>query len=122
MKILVDMNLSPIWVGFLVRAGHEAAHWSRVGPPDADDAEVMNWAAAHGHLVLTSDLDFGAILAATRGRRPSVIQLRTDLLTCEAVGINVLTALRQLERELSRGALVSIEPARARLRVLPLSD
>lgn len=122
MKILVDMNLSPTWVGFLVSAGHEAAHWSKVGPPDAHDAEVMRWAAAHGHVVLTSDLDFGAILAATRERRPSVVQLRTDLLTSETVGASVLTALHQLEQELSHGALVSIEPARARLRVLPLSD
>ncbi len=122
MKILVDMNLSPAWVGFLLSAGYEATHWSKLGPADAHDAEVMRWAAAHDHVVLTSDLDFGAILAATRERRPSVVQLRTDLPTFEAVGTTVVTALRQLEGELSGGALVSIEPARARLRVLPLSD
>jgi len=122
MKILVDMNLSPAWVGFLVEAGFEATHWSNVGPVDAHDAEVLQWAAVRGHVVLTSDLDFGAILAATRERRPSVVQLRTDLLTAEAVGPIVLTTLRQLREELSGGALVSVEPARARLRVLPLSD
>lgn len=122
MKILVDMNLSPAWVGFLVEAGYEAVHWSKVGAADAYDVEVLQWAAAHGHVVLTSDLDFGAILAATQERRPSVVQLRTDLLTFQTVGTTVLRALRQLVQELNSGALVSIEPARARLRILPLGD
>lgn len=70
----------------------------------------------------TSDLDFGAILAATQVRRPSVVQLRTDILTFEAIGTILLAALRQLDEELSNGALVSIEPARARVRILPLTD
>ena len=35
MRFLVDMNLSPRWVDFLAAAGHEAAHWSDVGAPDA---------------------------------------------------------------------------------------
>lgn len=48
MKVLVDMNLSPAWVGYLVEAGHEAAHWSNLGPADAPDVEVLRWAAAHG--------------------------------------------------------------------------
>ena len=60
MKFLVDMNLSPSWVGFLVQAGFEAIHWSNVGPGDAPDAELMRWAADHGHVVLTSDLGYGA--------------------------------------------------------------
>jgi len=29
MKLLVDMNLSPRWIGLLVDAGIEAAHWNR---------------------------------------------------------------------------------------------
>ena len=37
MKILVDMNLSPGWVDFLIEAGIEAVHWSKVGASDAND-------------------------------------------------------------------------------------
>jgi predicted nuclease of predicted toxin-antitoxin system len=80
----------------------------------------MQWAARHHHVVLTSDLDFGAILAATRDRRPSVLQLRSDVLTPQAIGPAVLAAIGQLHRELSEGAIVSIDAARARLRVLPM--
>jgi predicted nuclease of predicted toxin-antitoxin system len=122
MKILVDMNLSPGWVNFLVRAGFEAVHWSKVGSIDAHDSDVMRWAAEHGHIVLTNDLDFGAILAANKGLAPSVLQLRSDILSPDSIGPAVLAAIRQAQEELSRGALVSIDITRARLRVLPLRE
>jgi predicted nuclease of predicted toxin-antitoxin system len=71
-------------------------------------------------MVLTSDLDFGTILAVTHGEKPSVVQLRSDSLSHKSVGKPVVTALRQLESELEHGALVTIEPERTRLRILPL--
>ena len=60
MKILIDMNLSPAWVPFLTQAGFECVHWSAVGSPRASDAELMSWARAHGHVIFTHDMDFGA--------------------------------------------------------------
>jgi predicted nuclease of predicted toxin-antitoxin system len=69
MRFLVDMNLSPAWVPFLRDAGLEAVHWSEVGAANVSDRELMDWADAHDHIVLTNDLDFSAILAATRRQR-----------------------------------------------------
>jgi predicted nuclease of predicted toxin-antitoxin system len=120
MKILVDMNLSPRWVGFLASAGLDAVHWSQIGAADALDVELMRWAAEHGHVILTNDLDFGAILAAAEARRPSVIQLRSDVLKPDVMGPAVLAAIHQVRQELDEGALVSIDALRARLRILPL--
>jgi predicted nuclease of predicted toxin-antitoxin system len=122
MKFLIDMNLSPEWVGYLARAGFEAVHWSTVGAADAADTEVMQWAVTRSYILLTADLDFGAILAATQGTRPSVIQIRSDLLTTGAIGAAVVTAIRQTEQELLTGALISIDAGRARLRILPLTS
>ncbi len=65
MKLLVDMNLSPRWTLLLAGNGFDASHWSAVGAPDAPDAEIMAFARSGDHVVLTHDLDFGAILAAT---------------------------------------------------------
>lgn len=73
MKLLVDMNLSPRWIGLLEGAGIEAVHWSSVGARNAPDAQIMAYASASGSIVLTHDLDFGAILAATHGEKPSVV-------------------------------------------------
>ena len=69
MKILVDMNLSPSWVSYLNAAGFDAVHWSTIGPLNAPDSELMKWASDRGYIVLTADLDFGAILAVTQGTR-----------------------------------------------------
>ena len=44
MKLLVDMNLSPRWIGLLQDAGWEAVHWSAVGKVSAPDSEVMAYA------------------------------------------------------------------------------
>jgi predicted nuclease of predicted toxin-antitoxin system len=41
MKLLIDMNLSPNWVGLFHDSGWEAAHWSAVGQPTARDSEIM---------------------------------------------------------------------------------
>jgi predicted nuclease of predicted toxin-antitoxin system len=120
MKVLVDMNLSPRWIEVLVDAGVPAVHWSSVGAHNAPDPEIMAYAAAHNYVVLTHDLDFSAILAATHGEKPSVVQLRADDIRPEAIGRQVVAALEQMAAELDAGALLTVDPIRTRLRVLPL--
>ena len=78
MKLIVDMNLSPRWIPLLGRSHIEAVHWSSLGSVTALDTEIMTYAVEHGYIVLTNDLDFSAILAATRGAKPSVVQIRSD--------------------------------------------
>jgi len=119
-RILIDMNLSPRWGAVLQASGFEAAHWSSVGVLNATDAQIMAFAALHNYVVLTHDLDFSAILAATKGRKPSVVQLRADNISPEAVGVQVVSAIRQMADELRHGALLTIDSSRTRLRVLPL--
>ena len=78
MRVLIDMNLSPKWVEVLQQSGIEAAHWSQVGAVNASDSEIMEHAKSNGLVVLTNDLDFGSILAATGNSSPSVLHIRTD--------------------------------------------
>lgn len=120
MKLLIDMNLSPRWKTLLGMAGYEAEHWSLVGAPDAPEASIMAFARKHGCVVLTHDLDFGSILAATQDDRPSVVQIRADDVSPDAIGEIVVKALRRMTDELEAGALLTIDPARLRLRLLPL--
>jgi predicted nuclease of predicted toxin-antitoxin system len=108
-KLLIDMNLSPRWVDLLRSAGFEA-HWSTVGPPDAPDTTIMAFATTNGFVVLTSDLDFSAILAATQGAKPSVVQVRAGDVSPNAIGMLVIAALRQMATKLEDGALLSIDP------------
>lgn len=72
-KIIVDMNLPPRWVNLLRAEGWAAVHWSEIGSPGAADTEIVRYAKDGGYTVLTHDLDFGAILAASAGNAPSVV-------------------------------------------------
>ncbi len=122
MKLLLDMNLSPRWGVLLAAAGLDSVHWSLLGAPDATDAEIMMFAAANDYVVLTHDLDFSAILATLRGTRPSVAQIRAEDVSTETIGKEVVAALLQMKTELETGAIVTIEPGRARARVLPIGS
>ncbi len=120
MKLLIDMNLSPRWVEWFADAGIQAIHWATIGPVDATDIDIMQYAAEHGHVVLTQDLDFGSILAATQRTNPSVVQVRAGNLAPTVIGDRLVAALRQVEGELDQGALLTIDPFRRRLTILPL--
>jgi predicted nuclease of predicted toxin-antitoxin system len=121
-RILVDMNLSPRWVESLAAAGIDAVHWSSQGPPNAPDAEIMRQAAENDFIVLTQDLDFGAILAASTARKPSVVQIRADNTNPDHIGADIVKALRQAASELAQGALVTVEPGRRRMTLLPFRE
>jgi predicted nuclease of predicted toxin-antitoxin system len=79
------------------------------------------YAAANDYIILTHDLGFGAILAATNGNRPSVVQFRAGDLSPDTIGGH-LNALRLTEADLEQGALLTTEPGRARIRLLPLGN
>lgn len=120
MKLLVDMNLSPVWCEVLKQQGWEAIHWSNAGDPRAPDTAIMSYAKEHGYVIFTHDLDFSAILAATRMRAPSVIQIRAqDTLSARFQALAIET-MRRFQPELESGALVVVEEFRSRIRVLPL--
>ncbi len=122
MILLIDMNLSPRWVAWLAQHDVEAHHWSEVGDPRASDQEIMAHAHNAGLLVLTHDLDFGTMLAASGRRDQSVVQLRTADVRPEICGPLVLAALRTLAVELSEGALVTIDVRRTRVDILPVKS
>jgi predicted nuclease of predicted toxin-antitoxin system len=120
MKILVDMNLSPDWLPYFKAEGWEALHWSEIGDVHADDREIFDWAAKNDYLVFTHDLDFSAILAATNAGKPSVVQVRIQNVLPEALAPRFIILLKQYADDLAAGAILTIDPANAKVRVLPL--
>ncbi len=121
MKIVIDMNLSPRWAGFLNEAGFDAAHWSSIGAANALDTVIMIYAKESKSVILTHDLDFGAILAATNGDAPSVVQIRAGDLSPETIGISIINALNQSQAALTDGALLTVDPKRTRITMLPIT-
>ena len=120
MKFLIDMNLPVRWVEYLAKAGYESVHWSSLGVINASDTEIFAKARDSGYVIMTRDLDFSAIIFATQASEPSVVQIRAKAARPEIIGEPVINALRHAEKSLREGALLTINPQRSRLRLLPL--
>ena len=120
MKPLVDVNLPPEWIARLAQRGYEAVHWSTIGAVTASDHEILTWAIDHGFAVLTHDLDFAAILAATSDRAPSVVQVRIHDVLADTSFEVITAALSAHDEQLAAGALLSIDETGSRVRILPL--
>lgn len=120
MKLVVDMNLGPGWAEFLASRGHDAVHWSTVGDPRAPDEVIVAWARAERAVVLTADLDFAAILALSGATGPSVVLLRVQDTFPDAIGDLVVERLSVHRADIDAGAIVTIDLAAARVRILPI--
>ena len=120
MTILVDACLSPGWVPYLESGGFPAIHWSYLGPTQAPDAVIFDIARQRGATILTHDLDFGTILALSGATGPSVVQARLQDISVTSAGPLVLQSLRQFQKALSQGCILTILPGRQRVRILPL--
>jgi len=121
MKLLLDMNLSPRLPKLLEQHGFSAIHWASVGHPNTEDREILHWAKGNGYIVVTFDLDFGAILAATGWDSPSVIQIRCLDNYSEEIVPSLVSVLKRFETELASGALIVLDEFKARIRLLPLN-
>jgi predicted nuclease of predicted toxin-antitoxin system len=121
-KLLIDMNLSPLWVDFFAQHALDAVHWSSLGSPKTPDTGIMLHAVDNGYVVFTHDLDFGNLLAITQSRGPSVIQVRGQDVLPSAIGSAVMSAIEAARSHLESGALVTVDIARHRTRILPIGS
>lgn len=121
MKLLIDMNLSPKFIEILNNSGFDAVHWSSIGNPRSTDSEILNYAKIHNFVILTHDLDFGDILAATGAIAPSVLQIRTQNVSTEYLSDILIKSLKKYRVNLEQGALLSVDETRSRVRILPIN-
>ena len=81
----------------------------------------MAYAKENNYAVFTHDLDFSTILAITNSNKPSVVQIRTGDIS-PAISANlVIKALLTAAVEIEKGALITIDLNKTRMRILPLS-
>jgi predicted nuclease of predicted toxin-antitoxin system len=119
MKILVDMNLAVRWANMLSARGIEAIHWSSVGKVNAPDDLIMAYAKDNGYVILTKDLDFSASLAASRGDKPSVIQIRAADSRPEKIFESVCLAINRFSADIEKGAVLTLDMQKTRIHILP---
>ena len=75
-RFLLDQNVSPRLVGLLADAGHSGAHVRGLGMGRAPDDEMFAAARVADAVLVSSDTDFGELLARSNAGEPSVTLLR----------------------------------------------
>jgi predicted nuclease of predicted toxin-antitoxin system len=120
MKFLADMDISPRSVEFLQDLGHQAVHLQQQGLHELKDSEILEKARKEGCIILTHDLDFGALLAASGMDLPSVLIFRLRNMRPENVNRHLLKVVSQFHRALKDGAIVTVTEGQVRIRNLPL--
>lgn len=121
MKILADMGVSIRTVESLRGSGHDVEHLRERGLERLEDSAILDLARAEGRVVLTFDLDFADLAAASSEHLPSVVILRLRNETPTNVTALLTALLPRIDSELETGAVVSVDDARYRVRHLPIS-
>jgi len=120
MRVVIDMNLSPSWVGFFSANGVESVHWSNVGSWTAEDSVLLSWARDNGYVVFTHDLDFSTLIALAGSAGPSIVQVRTQDVMPSDIGSVIMVVLREHSEAIERGAIITVVEHASRIRVLPI--
>jgi predicted nuclease of predicted toxin-antitoxin system len=76
MRFLADMGVSLRVVEWLRSQQHEVVHLREQGLQRLPDQAIFEKASAEQRVLLTFDLDFGEIVALSRGAKTSVISFR----------------------------------------------
>ena len=120
MRFLADMGISPRTVAFLRKLGYEAVHLHEEGLDRLEDSAILAKAREEGFILLTHDLDFGELIAASGARLPSVVIFRLRNMRPENVNRHLQRIVEEHAELLERGAIISVTEGRIRVRALPL--
>jgi predicted nuclease of predicted toxin-antitoxin system len=114
MRVLLD---TCVWGGAksaLADAGHDVV-WAGDWSEDPGDEQILARAHAEGRVLITLDKDFGE-LAVVRGVAHSGI-VRIVGIPARSQGEVCRLTLSRYEAELTRGALVTVDARRVRVRL-----
>lgn len=119
-KFLADMNISPLTVEGLKKAGWNAIRVSDVLNIKNTDLEILEYARENNRILITQDLDFTILLAIGGHGKPSVINIRTEVQHPEFITKRLIEVLFEMENELKDGIIASIDEYSVRYRRLPI--
>ena len=122
MRFLLDMGISVGVAASLRDLGHEADHLYELHLDTLPDAEILRKAVDDRSILVTHDLDFGNLLAASGARLPSVILFRLRDMRPSSVSARLRAVIANHASQLVAGAVVAVTESQIRIRDLPFDS
>ena len=119
MRFIADMCMDVRVASWLNSQGHDATHLRDEGLQRLPNGGVFEKAIAESRVVVTFDLDFGEIVAFSKGRKTGVILFRLRNTRTSFVIQRLSEVISECADALMRGAIVIVEEARHRVREFP---
>ena len=119
MRFIADMCMDVRVASWLNSQGHDATHLRDEGLQRLPNGGVFEKAIAESRVVVTFDLDFGEIVALSKGRKTGVILFRLRNTRTAFVIQRLSDVISECADALMRGAIVIVEEARHRVREFP---
>lgn len=120
MRFLLDMGISKSVAAWLKANGHDAVHLNDENLHTLPDNAILQKASLEKRIILTSDTDFGQLLALSNFQQASVIQFRTSSFTPDNIRSKLELVLKEFAADLDNEFIITIEDTRFRYRRLPI--
>lgn len=120
MKFLADMGISPKTIALLRNLGYEATHLHEEGLDRLPDPDILAKARQEGRILLTHDLDFGELMAASGANLPSVVTFRLRNMQPDNVNHHLREVTELHQNALDKGAVITVTEGRIRVRLLQI--
>ncbi len=85
-----------------------------------EDSAILDKAREEGRILLTHDLDFGELIAASGAGLPSIVVFRLRNMRPERVNRYLESIVSEQRALLEQGAIISVTEGRIRVRALPI--
>jgi predicted nuclease of predicted toxin-antitoxin system len=118
-RFIADMCIDVRVATWLNAQGHDAIHLRDQGLQRLANGEIFDKAIAESRVAVTFDLDFGEIVALSKGRKGGVILFRLRNTRTDFVIQRLSTVISECADALIRGAIVIVEETRHRVREFP---
>ena len=119
MRFLADMGVSLRVVEWLRNNGHDTKHLREEGLHRMPNGEIFEKAIDENRIIITFDLDFGEIVALSKGKKASVVLFRLHNTRTSHLIRRLSSVLKDTTSALKEGAVVVVEESLHRVRYLP---
>lgn len=120
MRFLLDMGIAQSVALWLKSQGHDAIHLNDEFLYKLQDIAILEKAVHEKRIILTTDMDFGQLLAFNKTQQASVIQFRTSVFTSINIREKLELLFKEFSDQLDGEFIITIEDKRIRFRKLPI--